>query len=166
MSTSDVERENQCSPSRLARIHVALADPVRLRILALIQMKPLNPEGLARVLVLDSHAIAKHLRYLRDAGVVSRQRRGGQTPYYSVRKVGECAEAQLVQLTLDWLRREPDMHAELTMLNALRMQQAEPEATEVLHASVPAQNGSSMTVADRHRVSDAFEGNRREPALY
>lgn len=151
---SDVERENQCGPSRLARIHGALADPVRLRMLALILMKPLSPEELARVLALDSHIIARHLTYLRDAGVVSRQRRGGQTPYYSVRKVAECAEAQLVHLTLDLLRLEPDMHVDITMLTALCEREAELRATEVNQASLAAQNGSPPG-ADHLPVADA-----------
>jgi ArsR family transcriptional regulator len=127
---SETQPEIQFSPSHLARIHVALADPIRLRLLTLILIRPLNPEELVRVLALDSHTVAKHLRYLRDAGVVSRQRRGGQTPYYSVREAGECPEAQLVHLTLDLLKREPDMHADLTMLEALSARETEPHAAE------------------------------------
>lgn len=131
MSMPDTEPEIQFSPSHLARIHVALADPVRLRMLTLILIRPLNPGELARILALDSHTVAKHLRYLRDAGVVSRQRRGGQTPYYSIREAGECPEAQLVHLTLDLLRREPDMHADFTMLEALSVREKELHAADV-----------------------------------
>jgi ArsR family transcriptional regulator len=130
MSMSETQPEILFSPSHLARIHVALADPVRLRLLTLILIRPSNPEELVRILALDPHTIDKHLRYLRDAGVVSRQRRGGQTPYYSVREAGECPEAQLVHLTLDLLRREPDMHADLTMLKALSVRENEVHAVE------------------------------------
>lgn len=131
MSEPDANCASQYSPSYLARIHIALADPVRLRMLTLILIRPLTPEELVRILALDSHTVAKHLRYLRDAGVVSRQRRGGQTPYYSVREAGERPEAQLVHLTLELLRREPDMHADLTMLEALSMREKELHAAEV-----------------------------------
>lgn len=90
-------------------------------------------------MALDSHIIEKHLNYLRDAGVVSRQRRGMHTPYYSVRKAAECAEAQLVHLTLDLLRREPDMRADLAMLRAVGWRETDVQVASGDQALTPAQ---------------------------
>lgn len=142
-----VDRECQCSPSRLARIHLALADPIRLRMLALIRAEALNSEQLSQVLALDPHIIAKHLTYLRDGGVVSMRRRGKIT-YYSVRTKATCAESQLVHLTLDLLRLEPYMDGEFAMLKAVCELEAECQDAEDGRVGLSAQNGLQNVIED------------------
>lgn len=159
MSMFPVDSECQCNPSRLARIHRGLADPIRLRMLALMRAKPVNPEELSRVFALKDHVITKHLHYLCDAGVVSRRRREGQTPYYSIRKLAECPEAKLVHLTLDLLRREPVMNADSTMLKIV--QEAGRPDSEDNQSCQSALNGLQNVVDDLspkhelHQVSTA-----------
>lgn len=124
-----VDRECQRSPSRLARIHWALADPIRLRILALILTRELNAEQLSQVLALNSNIVARHLTYLRDSEVVS-LRRHGRVTYYSVRTKTTCAESQLVHFTLDMLKRETYMDGEFAMLNMVNEQDAALQSSE------------------------------------
>ncbi|MGC9158465.1 MAG: ArsR/SmtB family transcription factor [Terracidiphilus sp.] len=102
MSMPPADSEFQCSPSRLARILFALADPMRLRILALILDRELNAQQLAQILGLDPHIVARHITCLRDGGVVS-MRRHGKRVYYSVRPQTADAASKLVHLTLNSL---------------------------------------------------------------
>ncbi len=149
-----VDSECQCSPSRLARIHLALADPIRLRILALILTKELSPEQLSRVLALDLNVISKHLCYLRNAGVVSRRSHGHNNPYYSACKMAACAESQLVHLTLDLLRLEPYMDGEFAMLKAVCERKAGCQDSEDNQVCLSVQNGLQNVIDDVRQCND------------
>lgn len=62
---------------RRARIHGALADPHRLRIVELLARSDLTPSELATDLGIGSNLLAHHLRILEHAGVVERLRSEG-----------------------------------------------------------------------------------------
>lgn len=69
----------------LARVLKALADPVRLRLLSLIQT---HGEAcvchLTEPLGLSQPTISHHLKVLRDAGLVEREKRGVWAYYWAV----------------------------------------------------------------------------------
>ena len=60
----------------LANIFQALADPSRLRILALLRSMELSVGELAQVLGQSQPRVSRHLRILADAGVVERRKEG------------------------------------------------------------------------------------------
>ena len=54
----------------------ALADPTRLRILALLRLMELSVGELAQVLGQSQPRVSRHLKILSDAGVVERRKEG------------------------------------------------------------------------------------------
>lgn len=62
---------------RRARMHAALADPTRLRIVDLLGLSDLSPSEVGAALDVPSNLLAHHLRVLEDAGLVQRQRSEG-----------------------------------------------------------------------------------------
>jgi protein-tyrosine-phosphatase len=62
---------------RRVRMHAALADPTRLRIVDLLCLSDLSPSEVGAALDVPSNLLAHHLRVLEDAGLVQRQRSEG-----------------------------------------------------------------------------------------
>src|SRR5678816_1142151 len=60
----------------LAEVFQALADPSRLRILALLRSMELSVGELAQVLGQSQPRVSRHLRILADAGIVERRKEG------------------------------------------------------------------------------------------
>ena len=60
----------------LADLFQALADPTRVRILALLRMMELSVGELAQVLGQSQPRVSRHLKILADAGVVERRKEG------------------------------------------------------------------------------------------
>ena len=59
---------------RRARLHAALAEPLRLRIVDLLSLGDASPTELQAVLGIPSNLLAHHLRILEQAGIVERHR--------------------------------------------------------------------------------------------
>jgi len=59
----------------------AVADPTRRRILARLRKSPLETGRIARAFPVSRPAISKHLRVLREAGLVRRRRQGRRCLY-------------------------------------------------------------------------------------
>ncbi|MGE0598693.1 MAG: metalloregulator ArsR/SmtB family transcription factor [Dehalococcoidia bacterium] len=59
----------------------ALADPVRVEILSLLRTGPLTAGGIAGHFSISRPAISRHLRVLRDAGLVLDERAGRERYY-------------------------------------------------------------------------------------
>lgn len=55
-----------------ARLHGALADPIRLGVVDLLQTQDLSPDALAAALGVPGNLLAHHLKVLQGAGVVTR----------------------------------------------------------------------------------------------
>ena len=60
----------------LAEVFQALADPSRLRILALLRSMELSVGELAQVLGQSQPRVSRHLRILADSGLVERRKEG------------------------------------------------------------------------------------------
>lgn len=67
---------NAASTLPLADIFQALADPTRLRMLALLRVMELSVGELAQVLGQSQPRVSRHLKILSDAGVVERRKEG------------------------------------------------------------------------------------------
>ena len=73
-----------------------LADPTRLRLLALIEREELTVAELAGVLRLAQPRVSTHLAKLKEAGLV-RDRRAGVSAYYRWNAEADGKTAELVQ---------------------------------------------------------------------
>jgi ArsR family transcriptional regulator, arsenate/arsenite/antimonite-responsive transcriptional repressor / arsenate reductase (thioredoxin) len=71
----DVERQFELE--RRAKMHAALGDPVRLRIVDSLQISDASPTELAGMLNVSSNLFAHHVQALVSAGVVSRHHSDG-----------------------------------------------------------------------------------------
>jgi DNA-binding transcriptional ArsR family regulator/precorrin-6B methylase 2 len=80
-----------------------LADPTRVRLLALLELEELTVAELAAVLHLAQPRVSTHLAKLKEAGLV-RDRRAGVSAYYRANSEGEEAQRTL----LDTLRHSID----------------------------------------------------------
>jgi DNA-binding transcriptional ArsR family regulator len=70
----------------------ALSDPTRRRVLRLVASRPLSAGRIAEAFPVSRPAVSKHLRVLRDAGLVEADR-VGRTRVYRLRP-GGIAEAR------------------------------------------------------------------------
>ncbi|MGY0386502.1 arsenate reductase/protein-tyrosine-phosphatase family protein [Nocardioides sp. WG-D5] len=69
--------EQHSELERRAKVHAALGDPVRLRIVDRLQTSDASPTELAGMLSVPSNLFAHHVQTLMSAGVVSRHRSEG-----------------------------------------------------------------------------------------
>jgi ArsR family transcriptional regulator, arsenate/arsenite/antimonite-responsive transcriptional repressor len=67
----------------LTEYHKALADPTRLRILALLRVESLCVCELVEILQMKQPAVSQHMRKLKQAKLV-KERRQGQWVFYSL----------------------------------------------------------------------------------
>jgi ArsR family transcriptional regulator, arsenate/arsenite/antimonite-responsive transcriptional repressor len=65
----------------LVKVFKALGDANRIRILKLLQEKPMSVSGLTAVLGIAQPCVSRHLRQLKEAGLVEDQRRVPCTEY-------------------------------------------------------------------------------------
>ncbi|MEU6134099.1 ArsR family transcriptional regulator [Nocardioides sp. NPDC047086] len=72
-----MEVERQAGLERRAKVHAALGDPVRLRIVDSLQTSDASPTELAGMLNVPSNLFAHHVQALVSAGVVSRHHSEG-----------------------------------------------------------------------------------------
>lgn len=79
-----------------ATLYRALADPSRLRILALLREREVCVCELAQLLPISQPAVSQHLRRLREAGLVQEHPQGRWT-YYSLRDDLSAHVAALVR---------------------------------------------------------------------
>ncbi|KPJ87421.1 MAG: hypothetical protein AMS17_08610 [Spirochaetes bacterium DG_61] len=65
----------------LALLHKALSVPVRLKIIKLIADRPLCVNAITRFLSISQPAVSQHLAVLRQAGLVTGEKRGYMVHY-------------------------------------------------------------------------------------
>lgn len=103
---------------RMAQTFLALADPVRLRMLNLMLNDEVSVHYFTIILKLSGHTISQHLVYLRNGGFVA-GRRIGRTYHYFVPYASDSIERQLLQLALQSLTHAPEMQEDLAVLRAM-----------------------------------------------
>ncbi|MGW3891529.1 metalloregulator ArsR/SmtB family transcription factor [Micromonospora chokoriensis] len=80
MSTAGPD-ETRRTLDRAVVVLRAMAYEHRIRILVLLQNGDQTPASLAAAMSADSTIIARHLRYLKDARLIRRKRRGREVTY-------------------------------------------------------------------------------------
>ena len=69
-------------PKKLARIFKVLSVDTRVRMIELLKRRSLCVNALARALGITPAAVSQHLRVLRDAGIVTAEKRGYFVHYH------------------------------------------------------------------------------------
>jgi DNA-binding transcriptional ArsR family regulator len=77
-------------PQELARLFKVLSVDTRVRMILLLRERPLCVNALARALGITPAAVSQHLRVLRDANIVSGEKRG----YFVHYRVNEATLAE------------------------------------------------------------------------
>src|SRR5262249_56404790 len=83
-------------PSQLARTLLALSDPTRRPLVERLGRRPLRPTDLGRGLPITRPAVSRHLRVLRNAGLVEAVPQGREILYQlagTTRGIGEARAA-------------------------------------------------------------------------
>src|SRR5829696_8439970 len=75
----------------------ALADPTRLRIMALLERDELSVNELQEITGLGQSRISTHLGQLQDAGLVQSRREGKRT-FYSLNQAADATAREFIQL--------------------------------------------------------------------
>jgi DNA-binding transcriptional ArsR family regulator len=78
------------NPEKLARIFNVLSAETRVRLIDLLKRRSLCVNALARVLEITPAAVSQHLRILRNADIVTAEKRG----YFVHYKVNEATLAK------------------------------------------------------------------------
>ena len=82
-------------PEKLARIFRLMSVDTRVRMIQLLKRRSLCVNALARALDLTAAAVSQHLRVLRDAGIVTPDKRG----YFVHYRIDEKALARWRKMT-------------------------------------------------------------------
>jgi DNA-binding transcriptional ArsR family regulator len=108
---------------RLDRAFLALADPVRRRIIARLSRGPATVNELAEPFAITKQAVSRHIQVLETAGLVTRTRDAQRRPVH-------LDAAALEQLT-EWIDRyRLDHERRFRALDEVLTQSTEPESKE------------------------------------
>src|SRR5205823_3719764 len=113
-------------PSTLKSLR-ALADPTRLRIIALLERDELSVNELQEITRLGQSRISTHLGLLQDSGLLNSRREGKRT-YYKIDQGANGAVRDLLQLAIKGGREMPEYAADqmnLKRIVSLRTEQAQ-----------------------------------------
>jgi ArsR family transcriptional regulator len=107
-----------------AKTHVdlmfrAFSDPIRLRILSLVEPGELCVCDLVEILKLPQPTISRHLSYLRRAGLV-RARQEGSWNYYELTPAKSAFHTKLLECLRTCFRDVPEMAVDATRARAVR----------------------------------------------
>ncbi len=105
----------------------ALADPTRLRIIALLERDELSVNELQEITKLGQSRISTHLRQLQDAGMLLSRREGKRT-FYKLNREAGATEREFIQLATRGAKEMSEYAADqvnLKRILARRQQQAQ-----------------------------------------
>jgi ArsR family transcriptional regulator len=91
----------------LTRVFKALSDPTRLRILKMLEARPLCVCEITAVLGLATSTVSKHLSILRDAGLILDEKENKWVNYRLNRGARDAYGRQLLPLVKKWLAEDP-----------------------------------------------------------
>ncbi|QFR02251.1 winged helix-turn-helix transcriptional regulator [Streptomyces phaeolivaceus] len=100
----------------LSEVAEAIADPVRREILTMLRRTPLTAGDIAARFTISRPAVSRHLRVLRESGLVRDQQIGRHRRYSLVRsRLGELAAwlAEFDTRPVDWSQRLAALETEV-----------------------------------------------------
>jgi ArsR family transcriptional regulator len=113
-----MKRNSTNAPLDLARLFAALADPTRLRLLALMDGAEVCVCYFVEILGQSQPKISRHLAYLRNAGVV-RARREGKWMHYRIEQPEDAGAAAILDAALGRLKADFKMEADRERLSQM-----------------------------------------------
>lgn len=96
----------------LLRVIKALADRNRLRIIKMLQRKPMCVCELTHVLGISQPSVSRHLRVLRDAGLVRDEKEGMWINYVLITDSGDATVSAQLALLENRLDDDPQVTAD------------------------------------------------------
>jgi 2-polyprenyl-3-methyl-5-hydroxy-6-metoxy-1,4-benzoquinol methylase len=96
----------------------ALADPTRLRIMALLEREELSVNELQEITRMGQSRISTHLGLLQDAGLVQSRREGKRT-FYKMNPEGDDAAMDFIQLAVRGAKEMPERAADQVNLKRI-----------------------------------------------
>lgn len=90
----------------------AIADRNRLRIIKLLQSKPMCVCELTAVLGIAQPSVSRHLRVLKDAGLVRDKRKGSWIDYLLDIDSDDTSVTQILSILERWLEDDPQIEAD------------------------------------------------------
>jgi ArsR family transcriptional regulator len=97
----------------------AFSDPIRLRILSLIQLGELCVCDLVEILEVPQPTVSRHLSYLRRAGLV-RVRQERSWNYYELAPARSAFHTKLIECLATCFRDVPELASDATRARAVR----------------------------------------------
>lgn len=114
----DGKFEVQQSPrTELARILLAVSDPIRLRMLNLMLAGELCSEQFSRILGVQEKIISRHLVLFRESKMVV-MRTNRNVKFYSVRSDPEFTPVRLLRLAVEMIEHDSALKADLGVFHA------------------------------------------------
>lgn len=107
----------------------AVADPSRLRLLKCLQVRPLCVCELVQATGMPQSRVSRHLKILRDTGLVIDQR-DAQWVVYSLADEDDRSSSGLLRLLAQWLENAPEIAADRKALKSVS-RRARIEGTNV-----------------------------------
>lgn len=136
MATNGNNGAQQTPRTELARTLLALADPIRLRMLNLMFAGALSPQQFAQVLGVDEKAVSRHLALFRDSRLVAWHTKNN-IKHYTVRKQFECRHFGLLSLAIELLKDDSELRADIAVFSLHRTEyqhvQADTQAPQLTH---------------------------------
>ena len=105
---------------KLEKIFKALGDQNRLRILKMLELRPLCNCEVQEVLGLAPSTISKHLGLLRTAGLVEDKRQGKWVIYSLVTEEASPYNQPLLTLVEKWLDDEKQVNEDREIINKIQ----------------------------------------------
>ncbi len=96
----------------LVRVLKAMADPMRLRLLKMLEKKRMCVCELTAVLGIQQSSVSHHLRILKDAGLVDDVRNGPWIDYVCAGKAYNHFAPELLEGLSSWLNDDPEVVAD------------------------------------------------------
>ena len=110
-----------------ARLFQALSDPTRLKILVLLAEGSANVSGMVKRLKSAQPAVSRHLRVLREAGLIGNVRRGKEVEYSANRETLARAVRYLQELSGGGGAAGPAVAARRTASRRATVKQVKPK---------------------------------------
>jgi ArsR family transcriptional regulator, arsenate/arsenite/antimonite-responsive transcriptional repressor len=110
----------------IEKLYKALADRNRLRILKMLEARPLCVCEITHVMGIAQSSVSRHLAILRDAGLVD-DKKNGQWTIYSLSGAKDDAVATLVTSLRRWGNDDPQVTADSARLRTARRESLCPK---------------------------------------
>lgn len=103
----------------LSKIFKALSDPNRLRILKMLEERPLCMCEIQAVLTLAASTVSKHLSILRDAGLIYDEKENKWVNFYLNRYSKNDTIKVLLPLLSTWMPKDDIIQADVQMVKSV-----------------------------------------------